>query len=110
MRGPIVYCIEWPEIPGGQVNNLVLPDDKPLAADFRQDLFGGVQVVTGVARRIRKVNESAIVDGVEVVKELPVAEELEFTAIPYYAWAHRGPGEMAVWLARTPDALKKPSE
>jgi len=19
-------------------------------------------------------------------------------AIPYYAWAHRGPGEMAVWL------------
>jgi DUF1680 family protein len=23
----------------------------------------------------------------------------EFIAIPYYAWAHRGQGEMAVWLA-----------
>jgi DUF1680 family protein len=22
------------------------------------------------------------------------------TAIPYYAWSHRGPGEMAVWLPR----------
>jgi DUF1680 family protein len=22
------------------------------------------------------------------------------TAIPYYAWSHRGPGEMAVWLER----------
>jgi DUF1680 family protein len=21
-------------------------------------------------------------------------------AIPYYAWSHRGPGEMAVWLPR----------
>ena len=24
----------------------------------------------------------------------------EFTAIPYFGWAHRGEGEMAVWLAR----------
>ncbi|MFC1570140.1 hypothetical protein ACFL4L_07890 [bacterium] len=22
------------------------------------------------------------------------------SAIPYYAWPHRGPGEMAVWLKR----------
>jgi DUF1680 family protein len=28
------------------------------------------------------------------------------TAIPYYAWANRGKGEMAVWLPRTADALK----
>src|SRR3989337_1242106 len=30
----------------------------------------------------------------------PAKKEQEFTAIPYYAWAHRGPGQMAVWLAR----------
>jgi len=28
-------------------------------------------------------------------------ERLELTAIPYFAWANRGPGEMAVWIART---------
>ena len=22
-------------------------------------------------------------------------------AVPYYAWNHRGPGKMAVWIART---------
>ncbi len=26
--------------------------------------------------------------------------------IPYYAWAHRGTGEMDVWLARNDEALK----
>ncbi|MFB0517357.1 MAG: hypothetical protein ACETWG_12245 [Candidatus Neomarinimicrobiota bacterium] len=26
--------------------------------------------------------------------------EQDFMVIPYYAWAHRGKGEMAVWLGR----------
>ena len=25
----------------------------------------------------------------------------ELTAVPYYAWSNRGPGDMAVWLTRT---------
>src|SRR5262249_3205889 len=33
-RGPIVYCAEWPDNPGGQVRNLLLPDDQPLSAEF----------------------------------------------------------------------------
>ena len=37
--------------------------------------------------------------GERIVEQTPV----DFTAIPYYAWAHRGPGEMAVWLPRTVD-------
>ena len=24
---------------------------------------------------------------------------LPFKAIPYFAWAHRGPGQMAVWIS-----------
>ena len=74
-----------------------------LATEFRNDLLGGVQVITGAARHIEQVDGSA--GRRESSKQFPVAEELEFTAIPYYAWAHRGPGEMAVWLARTPKAL-----
>ena len=26
------------------------------------------------------------------------AEPVPLTAIPYYAWQHRGPGEMTVWI------------
>jgi DUF1680 family protein len=34
----------------------------------------------------------------------------DFMAVPYFAWANRGPGEMAVWLPRTESALKPPSK
>jgi DUF1680 family protein len=105
MRGPIVYCIEWPDVHRGQVKNLVLPDEKPLATEFRNDLLGGVQVITGAVHRIGEAFEAQKGGG---SKRIPFTEEITFSAIPYYAWAHRGPGEMAVWLARTADALQKP--
>jgi DUF1680 family protein len=87
-RGPIVYCAEWPDNPGGHVRNLVLPDDAPLAAEFRPDLLNGVTVITGQA--IAPETEPGVVK----------PHRQAFVAIPYYAWANRGPGEMAVWLQR----------
>lgn len=80
MRGPIVYCVEGHDVKGDTADSLVLPDEALLDTKFRNDLLGGVQVIHGAAGHA------------------------EFTAIPYYAWAHRGPGDMAVWLRRTADA------
>jgi len=90
MRGPMVFCVEGADVAGGKVNDLVLPDDAPLASEFRSDLLAGVQVITGEARR--------------------VGESVNFTAIPYFAWANRAKGEMAVWLARTIDASQGDAE
>jgi DUF1680 family protein len=28
-----------------------------------------------------------------------------FMAVPYFAWANRGPGEMRVWFPRTPQGF-----
>ena len=86
-RGPLVYCAEWPDN-DGRVANLILPDGAALAAEHRPDLLGGVTVITGQAEAVSERG------GRIVVEEKPV------TLIPYYAWAHRGKGEMAVWLAR----------
>ncbi len=94
-RGPIVYCVEWPDNPGGHVRNLLLPDEAPLGIKFRPDLLRGVQVITGKAMAF-KVGED---------KETLEKAEQDFLAIPYYAWAHRGKGEMAVWLAREESAV-----
>ena len=112
MRGPLVFCIEWPDVPGGEVSNLVVRDEAPLDVEFRNDLLGGVQVVTGTARRYRTVTEATRqpAENDEGSKQIRVAEEVLFTAIPYYAWAHRGPGQMAVWLPRTPDILQPAEE
>jgi len=88
-RGPIVYCAEWPDN-DGQALNIVLPDDAALKAKHRKDMLGGVTIIRGRAGGLQ-----AGEDGKSMV-----TKEQDFVAIPYYAWSHRGAGEMAVWLAR----------
>ena len=34
-----------------------------------------------------------------------ITRDVELTLIPYYAWCHRGPGEMLVWLPQTLQAI-----
>lgn len=79
-RGPLVYCAEGVDN-GGKVLDLIVPDKSEFQAEYKSDLLNGVTVIKGKA-----VNKSG--------------EQRELTSIPYYAWAHRGNGEMAVWLPR----------
>lgn len=92
-RGPLVYCVEWPDNRDGEVRSLILPDDAPLSAEWVPDLLHGVVVVRG--RALRQTQDE---------KGGSIPTEQDFTAIPYYAWANRGPGEMLVWLRRTQSA------
>jgi hypothetical protein len=89
VRGPIVYCAEWADN-GGSVSNLVLADDADLSIEHRDDFLNGLTVIKGKA--------TAVFGGRD--EDSVLKKEQEFVAIPYYAWAHRGPGEMAVWLPR----------
>jgi hypothetical protein len=88
-RGPIVYCAEWPDNPAGKVLELALHDNTPLHTEFRPDLLNGLTVVKGTGLYVPQ-------GGAENGTEKPV----EFTLIPYYAWAHRGKGQMTVWMQR----------
>ncbi len=89
-RGPVVYCVEGIDH-GGRVRNLVLADDVKLTTEWRPDLLGGLTVIRGQALAVEKDEHGAT-----------TTASVPFLAIPYYAWSHRGPGEMAVWLPRTP--------
>lgn len=107
VRGPVVYCVEWPDVGGGKVLDLSLSDKTPLAAEFRRSLLGGVEVIAGAALRFHNVAEASTgSNGESKIKQIPIVEQVAFTAIPYYAWANRGPGEMAVWLNRAPKPAK----
>jgi DUF1680 family protein len=97
-RGPLVYCAEWPDNPGGKVRNLLLPDDAPLTAEFLPDLLNGVEVIKGKALNVSTDDNGVLVH-----------TEQDFTAIPYYAWANRGRGQMAVWLANTDSSVRVPA-
>jgi DUF1680 family protein len=94
-RGPIMFCAEWPDNPNGKVRNLLLPDDQSLSAAFEPGLLNGVEVITGQARQLSKDA------GGEVIQTSQA-----FKAIPYYAWANRGKGEMIVWLPDNESAVK----
>ena len=93
-RGPIVYCFEGIDNPQG-VANLVLPLDAKLQPKERTDLLGGVVTLAG-----RGYVAEARADGKVQLKETDV------TAIPYYAWAHRGKNPMAVWITTSVEAMK----
>lgn len=73
MRGPIVYALEG-EDNGGKVLDLTVPATAQFTAVPQKDLLGGVTTLT------TKVGERTI------------------TAVPYFAWANRGRGEMVVWI------------
>jgi hypothetical protein len=96
-RGPIVYCAEGVDN-AGRVSNLILSDEAPLQAEPRPDLLSNVTVLIGQARALSRGEDGTVVN-----------QGLPFTAIPYYAWAHRKVGEMAVWLPRTESAAMAPA-
>jgi len=99
-RGPLVYCLEHPDN-DGQVLDLVIPDEATLKAKHRRDLLGGVTVITGQGRVAKRMLDGSIA----------TEGQRSFTAIPYYAWAHRGRGPMTVWPARLPEAARpKPAD
>jgi len=94
-RGPIVFCAEWPDNPNARVRNLVLPDKAPLKAEFVPALLNGVEVVKSRAIGLAYDEKGGI-----------TRTEQEFTAIPYYAWANRGRGQMEVWIPRVEEAAR----
>lgn len=93
-RGPLVYAAEWVDSPDHHVRNLLLSDQKPLRAEFRSGLLGGVEVIEGEAEAYRYAGPNRVEHSSE-----------QFTAIPYYAWANRGRGQMEVWIADSPGSV-----
>ncbi|HVO96772.1 MAG TPA: beta-L-arabinofuranosidase domain-containing protein [Bryobacteraceae bacterium] len=94
-RGPILYAVEWPDVPGGKVRNLVVPRNERLTAEFKPALLKGVEVIQGRATALSYDAQGKLLKSPQ-----------PFTAIPYYAWANRGRGQMIVWLPETEAAAK----
>ncbi len=96
-RGPIVFAAEWPDNPAGKVRNLLLPDSARLTAEFKSDLLNGVEVLKGKAIALAYDAQGSV-----------HKTEQDFTAIPYYAWANRGRGQMMVWFPNS-EASARPT-
>ncbi len=85
-RGPLMYCAEWVDN-NNNVSGYFIPRKVNFTTEYKHDLLNGVTVLKASVPKIMLMNE----------------EEMEqvnssFTAIPYYAWANRGKGEMMIWF------------
>ena len=92
-RGPVVYCLE--EVDNGKdLHNLVISPEAEFTAEFADDFPGRVVVLKGEAFRTVETGW-----GNELYRPFSLRRErVKITAVPYYAWANRRPGEMRVWL------------
>ncbi len=92
-RGPLVYCIEEEDNPGGIVQRLKLPRDAELKSTTRADLFGGAVTLSAPATAVD------LDDFNDLYRTAPPKEhEATMTALPYYLWSNRSKGSMVVWI------------
>ena len=85
-RGPIVYCAEAADNSFPVRSVLLTPE--PVMAVSHGDVLGyPVEKISTIAQTLHY----------DQMGRLRV-DDVKLTMIPYYAWCHRGAGEMTVWL------------
>ena len=85
-RGPIVYCAEWPDN-RFNVHSILLNQHPQFKVTDKLELLYGIRQITTDAQALSYDKAGKL-----------VTKDVELTLIPYYAWAHRGEGDMEVWL------------
>lgn len=121
-RGPLVYCVEGVDHPGGGLDDLVVDTTTGLGERHDPAFLGGVTVLHGAARRRGTGKASGDagagswwpyrgLDGADGADRSANGsgngvgngvgsggEPFKLIAIPYFAWANREDGPMRVWL------------
>lgn len=97
-RGPVVYCLESPDLPSGvKISDVLIPSDMKLIARYDRRLLDGIVVLEGNALARPEENWNGKLYREFQPDELkPIAVKF----IPYSVWQNRGPSEMSVWLPR----------
>jgi hypothetical protein len=94
-RGPLVYCAEWPDHGDKKVLNLVIPDNATVKSVYDPAYFNGMYVLQAEGKSVARTSDTET-----------KATDTQVKLIPYFSWAHRGPGEMMVWIPRKPTAAQ----
>ncbi len=93
--GPLVYCIEEPDN-GAELYLLEADTNKPVTAEYDENLLGGVIKLTASGVRANVPQTDALYTDVYDT----AYEKTKLTFVPYYACLNRGESEMSVWVKR----------
>jgi DUF1680 family protein len=93
-RGPVVYCAEWPDN-DFSVLSVMLNKKPEFTVESKPELLYGINMIHTDAQILSYDTKGRV-----------VAKDVKLNMIPYYSWAHRGSGEMAVWLSNDLSSLR----
>jgi len=98
-RGPIVYCLEEADN-GPNLETVTLPPEAELQETFRSDVLGGIVAIAaeGSGWDGSRADGGSLYAGGGNRSAGRRLEPRALFFIPYYGWANRAPGEMAVWI------------
>ena len=85
-RGPLVYCAEWPDNNFNILSTVVGKNPKFETVE-KKDMLYGINMLSTDAQTVGYDANGKI-----------VSKDVKLNLIPYYAWNHRGKGNMMVWL------------
>jgi len=93
-RGPLVYCLEGVDH-DRPLHQYAIDPDATFETVHHDELLEGVTVLDGDATvpSLDGWDDELYRPAVETA-----TENASITAVPYYAWDNRDPGEMAVWV------------
>jgi len=85
-RGPLVYCAEWPDN-DFSIQSVIMNKKPVFTVEKKSDMLYGIDMIQTDAQTLNYDDKGKL-----------IAKDVKLNLIPYYAWAHRGSGDMAVWL------------
>src|SRR5260221_8972516 len=86
-RGPLIYCAEWVDN-NNRTGNLIVPANASFTTQFEPGLLNGIVTLQTDGQRV-----DVDPGGLQIT-----THKDHIVAIPYYAWANRGKGEMNIWF------------
>ncbi len=95
-RGPVVYCLETPDLPRGvKISDVFMPSGMKLTTRYDRRLLDGIAVLEGgVLARPAENWSGTLYQAFQPADLKPISVKF----IPYSVWQNRGPSEMSVWL------------
>ncbi len=93
-RGPVVYCVETPDLPANaEILDVYIPGNAAREVEYRPDFLGGITTITGdILLRTDQEN------GMYRAVKKPKWEKYQTRFVPYYSWSNRGLAEMTVFM------------
>jgi len=99
-RGPLVYCLEQADHPDTSIADIEIDAEAPLESAWVSGGLEGVTVVRGSGWAVDTTSWKDRLYRPVVRGGSAPRRQTALTAIPYYAWANRGPRAMRVWVPR----------